>query len=218
MKIISVIILLALTTFVQCGRPMENEFDENEEKFLNEEKLDSEYYYLFKEGKFNEIVSRWDNKDKFQKDTLAFVEYRKSMYYISLIETSNKADLNLFLKEFSHGSYYKVNYGYNRYEYTQELYSSTSKFMLNALLIYDFMNYYRYGITNHEAFFAAWDKHNPNAKSNDFFNLEFVLRENSVNLNNNFFDSLRQEYSNWSYIDSLEKNIHIAKSYTNVDL
>lgn len=213
---ISVVFIILI--LIQCGRPVQNEFDENEEALLNEEKLDSDYYYLFKQGKFDEIVSRWEEEDRFIKDTLAFIEYRKSIYYISLVETSQKADLSLLLKEFDDDSYARVDFGYPRFKYRKKLLDDASSYMLNAILIYDFLNYKRYAMNNYDLYIEARIKLNSKKETNELLELESHLRNDERKSNKLYFDSLRLVYPHWSYIDSLEKYIDLAESYSNYDL
>lgn len=225
MKRILFILAIFCILLIQCSRRSQDYSEEeinNQSESLNYTEIeythliDYNYLELFKAGKFNEIITLHTNRDDSIYDISQESDFRNSMYYLSLLEVTKDANMLVVLENVDTSCYDTSSYNYDRYIYRECLLEQLGPYMLHAILVYDFMNYHRYGMWNFDLYFEMYHKLGENSENDIFHSMEDDFRYDSL-LGEEHFDSLRLEYDNWSYIDSVQKYLAEACRYRSHD-
>ena len=110
-----------------------------------------------------------------------------AIYYLSLFDQTRNADLKVVLNNYDS----TYNYGFvkkdiNRYLYLDRLFDKMGPYMLQTLLVYDFLNYKIYGLSNKDVMYAFYNK--SDNENNVFYLMEHDFRY-SYNVNEEYFRS-----------------------------
>jgi len=164
--------------------------------------IDSNYLDLFKKGDFDLIINKWENTDKNNSnfDSIEYKDFRMAIYYLSLLEKTHNADLDIILSNYD-TSYYEYNNSIERHVYSKDLYEQVGFYMLEALIVYDFINYKKHDLFYQDLSFERYERINENYREEIFHSFERVFVNG--NYDEKFIDSLKMIYPYWSYIDSV---------------
>jgi hypothetical protein len=183
--------------------------NQNNQKVLDRilHPVDSNYLDLFKKGDFELIINRWENADKNNSDfdSIEYKDFRMSIYYLSLLEKTHNADLDIILSNYD-TSYYEYEVFIERHVYSKDLYKQIGFYMLEALIVYDFMNYKKHDLFYQDLSFERFNriKDNSNYRDELFYSIELLFKTNEIK-NYKVKDSLKNIYPSWSYIDTVYK-------------
>jgi len=167
-------------------------------------KIDSVYLNHFKKGEFDLIINKWNEVHKIDKeiDSILFRDFRMSMYYLSLFETSHDYDLKIVLNNYDTSCFLFVSEEFNRYVYFDCLFDNMGAYMMQALLVYDFLNYKKFGLNNGKIMYIL-----SHLLNDDFSNFQLIEDNfrSDVSAEGEYFNSLKKEYPYWSYLDTVDK-------------
>ena len=203
------------------GEKNEPEIIQNQDEVENTEslfssKIDSVYLNHFKNGEFDVIIEKWNGSHKSDNDmdSILFKDFRMSIYYLSLFETTHDCDLEIVLNNYDTSCFLFVKEEFNRYIYFDCLLDDMGEYMMQTLLVYDFLNYKKYGMNNGKVMYAFGDVIDD--KFSGFHLIEDYFRGH-LTTESEYFNSLQTEYPYWLYLDSVEKYLSNAHDVEEFD-
>ncbi|MGV6862262.1 MAG: hypothetical protein ACWA41_10850 [Putridiphycobacter sp.] len=174
--------------------------------------IDETYLSQFKQGKFNLIINRWETKDKDNNDfdSVEFKDFRMAIYYLSLLEETHNADMNVLLDNYDSTCYEWTDLFGGNYVYYDCFFDQVGFYMLQAFIVYDFENFHSYGLCHQDLHMNRFYRIKGDERLELFnsFESDFIgIRSNDTA----YFDSLKTIYPYWSYIDTVKKYNQYAK-------